>query len=48
MGRISIFFNGLHGQTKFIANNSNGGSFMKKIVDEAFTLLKELASNSYN
>lgn len=45
---LIFFYNWLDGQSKSIINSLSGDSLMKKTVEEAFALLKELASNYYN
>lgn len=44
---MEIFYNGLNGQTKTVVDSAVGGTLMSKTVDVAYSLLDEIATNSY-
>ena len=44
---IQFFYNGLNPNTKMIIDAAAGGVLMEKERDEAYELLEEMASNSY-
>ena len=44
---IQLFYNELNPNTKMIIDAAAGGAFMGKERDEAYVLLEEMASNSY-
>ncbi|XP_024019991.1 uncharacterized protein LOC112091203 [Morus notabilis] len=41
------FYNGLNGQSRTIVDSTAGGSLMAKSIPEAYNLLKEMSTNSY-
>ncbi|XP_022858269.1 uncharacterized protein LOC111379165 [Olea europaea var. sylvestris] len=45
--QIEIFYNGLNGQTRTMVDAAAGGILMAKIVEAAYTLLDDIATNSY-
>ena len=44
---IQFFYNGLNPNTKMIIDAAAGGALMSKERDEAYELLEDMASNSY-
>jgi hypothetical protein len=45
--QIQLFYNGLNGQTRIIVDSAAGGTLMSKTLDVAYSLLDEIATNSY-
>jgi hypothetical protein len=44
---IDRFYNGLNGQSRTIVDSTAGGSLMAKSIPEAYNLLEEMSTNSY-
>ena len=44
---IDRFYNGLNGQSRTIVDSTAGGSLMGKSIPEAYNLLEEMSTNSY-
>ncbi|XP_017985356.1 PREDICTED: uncharacterized protein LOC108663950 [Theobroma cacao] len=45
--QVQTFYNGLLGPFRTTIDAATGGAFMSKSIDEAYDLLKEIASNNY-
>ena len=45
--QIEIFYNGMNGHTRTIVDATVVGTLMSKTVEAAYTLLEEIATNSY-
>lgn len=45
--QIEIFYNGLNGQTRTIVDAAAGGTLMAKTAEDAYSLLEDIAANSY-
>lgn len=45
--QIELFYNGLNDQTRTIVNSAAGETLMSKTLDVAYSLLDEIATNSY-
>ncbi|XP_022855695.1 uncharacterized protein LOC111376916 [Olea europaea var. sylvestris] len=44
---IQTFYNGLNGQTRIVVDSAAGGALLSKTLNEAYALLDEIATNSY-
>ena len=45
--QIHNFYNGLNARTRTLIDASTGGALMKKTINEAYELLKDMETNSY-
>lgn len=45
--QIQIFYNGLNDQTRTIVDTTAWGSLMSKTTKEAYSMLEDMATNSY-